>query len=263
MTTRPRPCLGAGAAVLAAALVLSCGEVPTMEEGIAYISPVLLPLPTVAAGDTLRDSLGRAAPLRVRAFSRDSQEITGVSVRFLPTALPADVTIDSATGYLVARDTVRSVQLVGRVGTRLQTTVATLQIVPPPESITRLAGEAAGDTAVVLPALKPLSVTVSAVYHGTAVTVNGILVRYRIDSLRPASAPPGSAILTNAAGVANRPDSTVAVDTTKGSGSASRSVLLRAGTGVTSVYVSASARRLRDGAPLAGSPVRLTIVVRP
>ena len=93
-------------------------------------------------------------------------------------------------------------------------------------------------------------------------TVNGILVRYRIDSLRPRSAPAGSAILTNAAGVANRPDSTVAVDTTKGSGSASRSVLLRAGTGVDTVFVSASARRLRDATPLAGSPVRLIIVVK-
>src|SRR5688500_19707376 len=99
----------------AAIVAISCGEVPTLADGVAYITPVLLPLPAVAAGDTLRDSLGRAAPLRVRAIGRDSQEILGLPTTFVTTSLPADVTID-ANGYLVARDTLRSVRLVGRVG---------------------------------------------------------------------------------------------------------------------------------------------------
>ncbi len=233
-----------------------------MEGGIAYVTPVILPLPAVAVGDTLRDSLGMPAPLRVRAFSRDSQEITGLAVTFVTTSLPADVTI-SADGILVARDTVRSVQLVGQVGSRLQTTVATLQIVPAPESIRRGDGTASGDTAVALPAIKPLAVTVSGVYRGASVPVSGIIVRYRVDSLRPASLDRGHAILVNAAGVANRPDSTIAVDTTDASGNASRSVLVQAGRGVDTVFLSASARRLRDGAPLAGSPVRFLLVAKP
>ncbi len=253
--------IGAGIIVLAAA-ALSCGDVPTMEDGIAYITPVLLPLPAVAAGDTLRDSLGAPAPLRVRAFSRDSQEITGLQVTFVPTSLPSDVTID-ADGYLVARDTVRSVQLVGQIGSRLQTTVATLQIVPPPESIRRADGQEAGDTAVALPALKTLSVTVGTVYRGASVPVSGIIVRYHVDSLRPRTAPPGRAVLVNAAGVSNRPDSTIAVDTTDASGGATRSVLVQAGSGVDTVFISVSARRLRDGAPLAGSPVRILLVAKP
>jgi len=252
----------AGAALVAGGVALGCGDVPTLQDGVAYISAVELPLPAVAAGDTLRDSLGRVAPLRVRAFGRDSQEITGLEVSFLPTVLPAGVTID-ANGILVARDTVGSVQIVGRVGDRLQTTIATLQIVPDPTTIVRQAGDLAGDTSLALPALRPIPVTVKGVYRGDSTTVNGIIVRYRIDSLRPRSLPSGSAILANAAGAALRPDSTIAVDTTKSGGTASRSVLIRAGSGVQSVFVSASARRLRDGTPLAGSPVRVKVSVKP
>ena len=145
---KPGTCLAVLGAALAASF--SCGEVPTLENGIAYITPVLLPSPAVAAGDTLRDSLGIATPLRVRAFGRDSQEITGFTVTFVPTALPADVDIDG-NGYLIARDTVRSVQLVGRIGDRLQTSVATLLIVPQPLAIGRPPSAEAGDTAFALP----------------------------------------------------------------------------------------------------------------
>jgi hypothetical protein len=242
-------------------VAISCGEVPTLANDVAYITPVQLPLPTVAAGDTLRDSLGRATPLRVQAFGRDGQEILGLATTFVPTTLPADVTID-ANGYLVARDTVRSVQLVGRVGDQLQTTVATLLIVPEPGAIARPAADLAGDTVLTLPALRALPVTVTSVYRGIVTPVNGIIVRYRVDSLRPAGLPSGRAVLTSAAGTVSRPDSLIAVDTTDASGNASRTLLVLAGTGVDTVFVSASARRLRDGAPLAGSPVRFTVAVR-
>ena len=259
---KPGTCLAVLGAALAASIVaVSCGEVPTLENGIAYITPVLLPSPAVAAGDTLRDSLGIATPLRVRAFGRDSQEITGLTVTFVPTALPADVVIDG-NGYLIARDTVRSVQLVGRIGDRLQTSVATLLIVPQPLAVGRPPSAEAGDTPLALPALKALPVAVTGVHRGTSTPVNGIIVRYRIDSLLPATLPPGSAILTNAAGSSLRPDSTVAVDTTKGAGNATRNVLVVVGSGVQTVFISASARRL-DGAPLQGSPVRFVLEVKP
>ena len=251
-----------GAVSVAGGLTFGCGDVPTLQDGVAYITGVELPLPAVAAGDTLRDSLGRAAPLRVRAFGRDSQEITGLEVSFLPTVLPAGVTID-ANGVLVARDTVGSVQIVGRVGDRLQTTIATLQIVPEPTAIARPVGFGAGDTAIALPALRPFPVTVTGVFRGERATVSGIIVRYRIDSLHPRTLPAGSAILTNAAGAALRPDSTLAVDTTVTGGTATRSVLIRAGSGVQAVFVSASARRLRDGTPLTGSPVQVKVSVKP
>jgi hypothetical protein len=244
----------------AAVAALSCGEVPTLENGIAYYTPVLLPLPAVAAGDTLRDSEGNVAPLRVVAFTRDSQEIAGLPVTFVPTALPSDVTIDPATGILVARDTLRSVSLVGRIGERLQTSVATLQIVPEPTAISR-ADDATADTTYPLPAIRPLPVTVTGTYRGVSTPVNGIIVRYRIDSLRPRGLDLGNAILIVSGGGPQRPDSTGAVDTTKTAGNATRTVVVT-GTAVDTVFISASARRLRDGQPLVGSPARFILVIR-
>jgi hypothetical protein len=246
----------------AAAAALSCGEVPTLENGIAYYTPVLLPLPAVAAGDTLRDSEGHVAPLRVLAFTRDSQEIAGLTVTFVPTTLPLDdVTIDSATGILVARDTLRSVQLVGRIGERFQTSVATLQIVPEPSAISR-ADDVAADTAYPLPAIRALPVTVTGTYRGVSTPVNGIIVRYRIDSLRPSGLDLGNAILIVSGGGPLRPDSTTAVDTTKTAGNATRTVVVSAGSAVERVFISASARRLRDGQPLVGSPARFELRIK-
>lgn len=239
---------------------LSCGEVPTLENGIAYYTPVQLPLPAVAAGDTLRDEFGRPAPLRVVAFSRDSQVITGLTVTFVPTALPSDITIDPLTGIVVARDTLRSVQLVGQINDRLQTSIATLQIVPQPSAISRT--DAAADTAYPLPAIRPLPVTVTGTYRGAGTTVNGIIVRYRIDSLRPAGIAVGTAILIVPGGGPQRPDSTTAVDTTKTAGNATRTVVVSAGSAVERVFISASARRLRDGAPLVGSPAQWEVVIK-
>jgi hypothetical protein len=244
------------------AAALSCGEVPTLPDGVAFYTPVQLPLPAVAAGDTLRDSLGHAAPLRVRAFDRDSQEITGLAVTFVPVSLPADVTIDSATGILVARDTLRSVQLVGRIGDRLQTTVATLQIVPEPTSISRT-GDGAPDTAISVLTPKALAVTVTGTFHGVSMPVNGIIVRYRIDSLRPTGVPAGSVILTTPGGTPLRPDSTFAVDTTKTAGNSTRSVLVLRGNPVERVFISITAQHLHDATPLGGSPVRIELPVKP
>jgi hypothetical protein len=257
------PRLLAACSLTAAAAALSCGEVPTLENGIAYYTPVLLPLPAVALGDSLRDSLGVATPLTVRAFTRDSQEITGLTVTFVTTVLPTLVDIDSANGMLVAHDTtVGSVQIVGRIGERLQTSVSTLLVVPEPTGIAR-ADEPAADTALSVPALRALPVTVTGVFNNATTTVNGIIVRYRIDSLAPSTVPPGSAVLTNASGTSLRPDSTIAVDTTKTSGSATRNVLVRAGSGVQRVYVSATANRLRDAKPLSGSPVQFVVDLKP
>ena len=252
----------AAAALVAAAAALSCGEVPTLENGIAYYTTVLLPLPAVALGDSLRDSLGAATPLTVRAFTRDSQEITGLTVTFVPTVLPTLVDI-KANGMLVAHDTtVGSVQIVGRIGERLQTSIVTLLVVPQPTGIAR-ADDPAGDTALAVPALKTLPVTVTGSFKNATTTVNGIIVHYRIDSLAPRTAAPGSAILTNAGGTSLRPDSTIAVDTTKTAGSATRNVLVRAGSGVRRVYISASATRMKDAKPVSGSPVHFVVDLKP
>jgi hypothetical protein len=259
---KPRSSLAAlGAAALIAAAG-SCGDVPTLQGSIAYITPILLPSPAVAVNDYLRDSTGARAPLRVRAYDINGTEIPGVPVTYIVTPIDTGIHID-ANGYLSASDSVRSATIVARIGDRLQTTAATLPVVPVPTSLSRPANAQLGDTAIVLPAIRALPVVVFGTWRSATSPVPGVVVRYAIDSVTPASAA-GSAVLTNAVGTRLRPDSTVAVDTTIAStGTASHTnLVVAAGTGVRTVYVRAIARDFR-GNPLAGSPVTFVLPFKP
>jgi hypothetical protein len=253
---------GLALGALVVATVLACGEVPTLDQGIAYISPVILPAPAVAIGDTLRDSLGRATPLRVEAFGRNDELLPDPAATFLPVILPSPVVVDAATGIVTAPDTatvVHTVQLVGRVGSRLQTTQASLLVVPQPDSLGRTSDEV---TSTHLPALDTLRVTVTGLNRNkTRVGIPGIIVRYRISGVFPSGAASASTLLTLDGGVISRPDSLVAVDTTDASGLASRTLVV-AGTGVDSVVVFARARSLR-GEPLKGDSVHFVLRVAP
>ena len=243
--------------MMAAMGALSCGEVPTLEEGIAYISPIILPSPAVAIGDSLRDSLGVATPLRVEAFDRDDVQLPDPAATFLPTVLPSPVTI-SETGIVTASDTVsqvRTVLLVARVGSRLQTTQASLLVVPQPDSLGRTSAEI---TERALPALDTLRVAVTGVNVGhTRVPVPGIIVRYRIARLYGSDIASATAVLTVDGRSVSGSDPLVAVDTTDASGVASRTLGV-AGTGVDSVVVFAHARSLR-GTPLKGDSLHFVL----
>jgi hypothetical protein len=259
---RSRASLVALGAAIVVAVAAACGDVPTLEGGIAYISPILLPSPAVAANDTLRDSLGVAAPLRVIAYDRGGNEIPGVPVTFIPISFPASVIAIDARGFVKATDTVRAVQIVARIGARLQTTPATLQLVPQPTSMGRPTGAAAADTAYPLPALRKLDVVITGLFREKTLPAPGIIVRYRIDSLYSSSAvPAGIATLTNRAGVTLRPDSTIAVDTTDATGLATSTLVVLSSAGLDSVVVRVRARKLNADS-LPGSPVRIVLKVK-
>lgn len=241
------------------AVASSCGEVPTLDGGIAYIT-FTLPSPAVGVSDVLRDSLGNPAPLRIRAFDRSGAEVPVASATWISTPVPVGngVTID-ANGLVKAADTTASVQIVGRIADRLQTTPATLVVVPQPDSI---AAATASDTskASTLPALDTMRVTVTGIYGGARTPVQGILVRYHVEGVYPASAQ-GYAVLTSASGVIPRPDSITVVDTTKSSTGASSAVLVASGA-LDSVVVRVRARRF-NGQPLGGSPIRFVLRRKP
>ena len=245
----------------AAATTLSCGEVPTLDEGIAYISPIILPAPAVAIGNTLRDSLGRAAPLRIEAFGRNDEPLPDPVATFLPTLVPSPISI-SADGIVTASDTVtavQTVQLVGRVGGRLQTTTASLFVVPQPDSLGPTSPLAVSRP---LPTLDTLRVTVTGLNRGgTRVPVRGIIVRYRIVGVFGAGAGSAAAFLTLDGRTVSRPDSLAAVDTTDESGVASRTLVV-AGTEVDSVLVLVRARSLRN-VPLAGDSLHFVLHTAP
>jgi hypothetical protein len=222
---------------------------------------VLLPAPAVAIGDQLRDSLGNVAPLRIEAVGRNDEQLPDPDAAFLPTVLPSPVTID-ANGFVAASDTataVHTVQIVGRVGSKLQTPAVSLLVVPQPDSLERTSDEVKTST---LPALDTLRVKVTGLDRSrTRVPVPGIIVRYRITALYGAGAASATALLTLDGGIVSRPDSLVAVDTTDANGGASRTLVV-AGTGLDSVVVFARARSLR-GVPLKGDSLHFVLRVTP
>lgn len=251
-------------ALAVTAVTLSCRAIPAPADGVLSLSAVELPSPGVVVADTLRDSTGRVAPLRVYAFGvgGEADTIHGgtATTQFVLLDAGAHVTSD---GYVIG-DSVRStpVRIIGSVGV-LQTSVATLAVTPRPDSIgpvgaTTLAtvNFAATDTTARSAAL---GATVLATGVVPAAPVQAVIVRYTI-----VSAPPGfngaiTGILLNAAG---RP---ATVDTTDASGHVSPTIRLRpaalaAPSAPDSFVVTASASYA--GVPLRGSPVRFVVPIQ-
>ena len=87
-------------AVVLAAVVGSCTEIGTSPTTIAALEFDSLPFPAVVTGDTLRDSLGRAAPLRAIAFNAAGRIVPNPSLTYL--ALDSGLTI-GPTGIVTAQ----------------------------------------------------------------------------------------------------------------------------------------------------------------
>ena len=239
-------------------VLISCGDVPTLASGIAYISAVELPSPVVVAGDTLRDSLGRAAPLRVRAFDSHDQEVSGTTTTWFVSPLDAGIHID-ARGVLTANDSLRVVHVVGRVGDRLQTAEALLYVVPRPDQVV---GTNTTDALVGAPAKGTLQVTVTGTRGTVRGPVRGVVVRYRIVAVNDSPIVDSTRVfLVDDANAPLRNAFTMAVDTTNDAGVASRFVTVSDTTGIRKVEISATARSLR-GEALAGNPVTFVLPLR-
>lgn len=258
------PAVLGGAALLAAAL--SCGEVPTLPEGVAYITSVILPSPAVAIDDTLRDSLGVIAPLRLYGIGNNGDTVRSVSPVFVVTTVPGRGVRLVAGDYVIG-DSLRTVQIVGQVGSRLQTPPTSLDVVRQPDSIT-----ATSATSTRFPPPGTGEVT-SAVTLGVGVTsppsdavaragVRGIVVRYSVANVFPAGAtiPDTTLVLLDDAGRFQLPTGRTAVDTTDLSGNASRRIRAIP-LGFDSVEIRASANNLR-GVPLKGSPIRFVVTTK-
>jgi hypothetical protein len=239
------------AVIAACVVVFACGGVPTFADGIAFISALERPALAVAVNDTLRDSLGRVAPLRVYAFNQNDEKLPDVTPSFLVITLPAGVNVD-ANGIVTALDSIRRVQVVGRVGERLQTEAATLEVVAQPDLLAQTGTLAPLELAV---PSSPLQVTITGNRNGTRVPVPGIIVRYKIDSTVP-SVEVRQDRFFFPDGV--RGDLTTTFDTTE-AGTTSRSITASDITGIDSIIVRATAKNLK-GEPL--PPVRFAIPVK-
>ncbi|MBW8770280.1 MAG: hypothetical protein JF589_11020 [Gemmatimonadetes bacterium] len=241
-------------------VALACGDVPTLEGGIAFISPVILPSPAVAIDDTLRNEAGVVAPLRIVAVGTAGDTIENVEPTFIVTTVPGPSATILANN-LVRGDSVRTASIIARVGTRLQTPPAQLSVVYQPDSMA-----AGSPTTANFPALSgggttssvPLTVNVTSAASGTRSGVPSIIVRYLISTIYPTTTTVAdtSVVLVDDQNrfVAN---GLVSVDTTDASGNASRSIRA-VPFGFDSVAITVSANNLK-GVPLAGGPIRFVV----
>jgi len=242
-------------------VALACGDVPTLEGGIAFISAVILPSPAVAFGDTLRNEAGVVAPLRVFAIDNNGDTIQSVEPTFIVTTVPGpSVTIlanDFARG-----DSVRTASIVARIGTRLQTPPAQLNVVFQPDSMA-----AGSPTTATFPVANtgeitssvPLSVNVTSIGGGTRAGVPSIIVRYLITAIYPLGKPVAdtSVVLVDDQNRFIPPSGNFSVDTTDASGNASRRIRA-VPFGFDSVAILVSANNLK-GIPLPGGPIRFVV----
>jgi len=207
------------AAGVVAFWMASCRDVPAPEGGVASISALLLPSPGVVAGDTLRDSLGIAAPIRVIAY-----DLAGNPIDPQPTpvfvALDTGAVIDA--GFLIGQDTGTTVRIVGSIAS-LQTRPDSVRVTKEPDIIV------AADSVNHVKTYEEFAGTTvnsaelaTIVKHGGAsgTPVRAVIVKYAIDSMPPGSGSAPTMVLMN-----NSVESTG--DTTDANGRASRFAQMR------------------------------------
>lgn len=195
-------------AVLGAAAwwLVSCREVPTPPEGIMALSEVFVPSPGVVVGDTLRDSTGMVAPLRVIAFNLNGDPVT-------PQPTPTFVVIDTGAhivdgAFLVGDSLGSTIQVVGSVA-GIQTNPAEVLVTLAPDTlvaagpvaIARTYSLLSGDTVVNSP---PLNVIVQNLEATTPVGVAAVIVYYNIDRAPAGNGSGPTVVLVNNNRLSNR-----------------------------------------------------------
>jgi hypothetical protein len=255
--TRAIAVIGAfvGSVALPSLIVSACTDISGSKDAILSIQFDTLASPSVVVGDTLRDTTGAVILPVVHAFNFRGGEVTSAKIYFQ--SPDSGVTVDSATGVIVG-DSLRSTPA------RIVATVGKLQ------AIQRISLTLRPDTIVPINAVDTIhfSLLDSArnssglmsvkLFHGTR--SDSVVTNYVISFAIVSQSNPGLADLVTENGKLSK------VDTTDGSGIAGRKILvhpvnLASGTAVDSVIVQATAKY--RGQPVAGSPVRLVVVLQP
>ena len=212
----PRRAAAITCATLAWYLV-SCTEVPAPEGGVASISNIQRPSPGLVVGDTMRDSTGLVAPLRVIAYGLDDAPIT-------PQPTPSFVVLDTTAhlaGGLLIGDRVGTVRIVGVVGS-VQTRPDTIPVTLAPDTLVRsdsilhrVSYTLLGDTVVNSAELGVLAQHLLPTVTG----VQAVVVKYAITKAPTGTSSP-TVVLVSGNRISDR-------DTTDATGKASRVARLR------------------------------------
>ena len=222
--------LGARLAVLGiGASVIACIELSGPEDDLSAISPIAIAWPSVVVGDVLRDIAGVEAPLHLDAYDGDGNVVSDATVNFI--VLDPGVSVDTrgvVRGVTEGATSVRIVAQVRRGKAVLQTPEAKVDVVQRPDSVSP-----ANDTTyreTIVPAIQATPITldtikVSVVSRGSG-QVKGVkswLVRFEILDV-PAGV---NGRRTTQYGDGGTPNERVSIDTTDGSGNASRAIVLQ------------------------------------
>ena len=210
--------------------LVSCRDIGNPPGGVMSLSPVLLPSPGLVAGDTLRDSTGVVAPIKVVAFGVKGDTIANAATTFVVLDTGAHLSGNFVIGDVAGK----KVRIVGTVE-GLQTRPETLKVTVSPDTLVaadsvlhRRSYAAIGDTVF---ASADLATTIS---HKGGGGVEAVIVRYAFE-FTPLGA---TQTLVNGNVKSDR-------DTSDASGRASRSMRIQRAKKVTgqgdTTYVNATA----------------------
>lgn len=267
---------------LAVALVAgaACTDLPSDPNAAFSVEFRPAGSPSVVLGDTLRDSLGIAAPLQAIAFNVKGDTIRGAPVRYRLVrnsndTLAPPATVDSVTGKVVAStkstDVTRSFRVYAEVG-GLQSVPETLYVTRRPDRIVAVDGVVTQRLSFLPADSLPITPAVSVrLLHDTDGAAGDTVVpryevRFRIVS--PASAATDTSYVMLTAG--DRRRSTA--DTTDANGLASRQLRVRRslfplskpvepGDSLIRDTVKVEARAYYRDGPVSGSPVSLLVIL--
>lgn len=248
--------------VAIAAAAGSCTEISTNPTTVAAIEFDTLPYPAIVTGDSLRDSLGNAVPLRATAFNGSGAVIPNPAITYL--ALDSGLTI-GPTGFVTAQARNGRVRLLASTPS-LQSDTIGLTIARRPDTVS--ATTSLVDTIhYVLPdnaatnSSPPLTLSLATFDTAGGIKVTqGWLVSWQVLFH-------GRALATTDTAVASlwTPASVPALlDTTGLDGTATRTLRIRpVGLPTTTESVTVVASVRYRGAPVRGSPVTFLVQILP
>jgi hypothetical protein len=233
-------------------------------KGPASISILLLPSPSVVAGDVMRDSNGAPAPLTLVAYDGNGAPVGGLTSQFFTDSVRY-AHLNSSN--VLTGDSIGISHIVGQIGS-LQTDVTPVPVTASPDTFfvsarpDTLFASLGVDSSSSL-GIAPLGVSLRSAAQSA---VTGFVVKYVLKS-----APAASATATSPAVFLIGDNSKISLtDTTDVSGNASRSLIVNvrnlgdlaliAGTKIDSAVVQAFTSY--KGVPVKGSPVTFTVLIR-
>ena len=259
--------------VVATIVVPACGDVSLSPGTPASIEFDPLPAPAVVLGDTLRDINGVLAPATATVRNQAGDILTDAPLQFTYADASRDsaLMVDSISGLVVSlrplATSTTQARIVARAGGNLQA-IRTVLVTTRPDLVARSTAAGLDTLRTTLPdtgsgvaanTSGALSVVVSHLVGSVATQVPNWLVQFTLVSpANPSNDTTANVFLVND----SRKPSTI--DTTDGSGIASRYVRVRAskfpvGNAVDSAEVSVVVRY--RGVPVKGSPVRIVLPV--